>query len=124
MRAEPEVAHDLGAQTSHAVGGNRRAHARSDLLGRQQTAGAAAALENERPQPRLRQVRRRDQAVVAGAHDDRVVSLPRHERPQTAFPSRSERRTWSAARRPDAPMIPPPGCVAAPHIQRFSSGVW
>ena len=29
----------------------------------------------------------------------------------------------SAAIRPGAPMIPPPGCVAEPHIQRFRTGV-
>ena len=81
-----------------------------------------AAFENECAQPSLRQVARRHQAVVAGADDDRVVSLPGHEF-QAALRVRSERTTWRAARRPDAPMIPPPGCVAEPHIQRFRSGV-
>ncbi len=42
---------------------------------------------------------------------------------QAALRFRSERTTWRAARRPDAPMIPPPGCVAEPHIQRFCNGV-
>ena len=121
VRAEPEITDDVVTKASDAVGRNRRPHTGRDLLGGQGAARPASPLENQRPEPRLRQVRRRDQAVVAGPDYDRVVSLPGH--PQAAFLARSARRTWSAARRPDAPMIPPPGCVAEPHIQRFRSGV-
>ena len=121
VRAEPEVTDDVVTETSDAVGRNRRAHTGRDLLRGQRAARPASPLENQRPEPRLRQVRRRDQAVVAGPDHDRVVSLPGHA--QAAFLPRSPRRTCSAASRPDAPMIPPPGCVAEPHIQRFRSGV-
>ena len=119
-RAQPEIANDVIAKAANAVG-DRRAHAGRDLLGREQTACTSAPLEDERPEPRFREVRGRDQTVVAASDDDRVVSLPCHA--QAAFLARSERRTCSAARRPEAPMIPPPGCVAEPHIQRFRSGV-
>ena len=122
VRAELEVPDDARTKTSDAVGDNRRPHTRSNLLGRQCAARAAAAFENECAEPRFRQVSRRHQAVVAGTHDDRVVSLASHES-QAALRFGSERTTWRAARRPDAPMIPPPGCVAEPHIQRFRSGV-
>ena len=66
VRGELEFSNDAGTETSHAVGGNRRADARSNLLGRKCAARTAAALENECAQPRLRQVRGRHQAVVAG----------------------------------------------------------
>ena len=39
------------------------------------------------------------------------------------FPEPSCRRSSSAAIRPGAPMIPPPGCVAEPHIHRSLIGV-
>ena len=49
-----------------------------------------------------------DEAVVATAGDDHVVA---HCRPRA-------RRCSSAAIRPGAPIRPPPGCAADPHIQR------
>ena len=57
--AELKVSDDARTETSQAVGANRRAHARSNLLSREYAARAAAALENECAQPRLRQVPRR-----------------------------------------------------------------
>jgi len=121
MRAEPKVTDHVVAEASDAVRSNRRTHTGRDFLGSQKAARPASPLENQCPEPRLRQVRSRDEAVVAGPDYDRIVSLPGHS--QAAFLERSARRTCSAARRPDAPMIPPPGCVAEPHIQRFCSGV-
>ena len=68
----------------------------------------------------LRQVRRGDQAVVAAADDDHAFR--RHH--ATCFPPRFfSFRYSSAAMRPGAPMMPPPGCVAEPHIQRSWTGV-
>ena len=78
MRAEPKVTDDVVTETSDAVGRNRRAHTGRDLLGSQEAARPASPLENQRPEPRLRQVRSRDQAVVPGPDHDRVVSLPGH----------------------------------------------
>ena len=65
-----------------------------------------APLEHQHAAPGLGQVRRRDQAVDPGADDDRV---PAH----VARPASRAR----AARAPLAPMMPPPGCVPAPHCQ-------
>ena len=90
MRAQPEVGGDVGTETSHTLGGNRRAHAGNDLFGHQRAPGTIAAFEDERPQSRLRKVRRGDQAVVAGADDDDVVCVAGH---QAAFRARSERTT-------------------------------
>jgi hypothetical protein len=121
VSAQPEVADDVVPKTADTVGSGGRTHARRNFIGRKEAARTGAALEDEGLQPRLPEVRGRDQAVVAGPDDDRVVSLPGQV--QAAFLERSERSTCNAARRPEAPMIPPPGCVAEPHIQRFSSGV-
>ncbi len=52
-----------------------------------------------------REVVRGDETVRAGANDDRVVALIAH------VPSF---RMRIAASRPEAPMIPPPGCVPEP----------
>ena len=41
-----------------------------DLLGDRRAADHVPPLEHERPQPRLREIERRDEAVVAGADDD------------------------------------------------------
>ncbi len=70
-----------------------------------------ALLEHQHPPPRSGEGVRRDQPVCARADDDRVG---RHA------PSPSIAR---AARRPDAPMMPPPGCVPAPHWYSPRTGV-
>ena len=103
LRSQPEFRDDITTQVSDEIG--------DELLGCQRATYTVATLEDERLQPGLREVCSRDEPVVTASHDDRVVG---HQ---------SERTTWRAARRPDAPMIPPPGCVAEPHIQRFRSGV-
>ena len=62
-------------------------------------------LEHERLQAAPREHGCRHQAVVAAADEDDVVRS-----------SRAARRISSAALRPGAPMMPPPGCVADPHM--------
>src|SRR5207247_3853818 len=62
-----------------------------------------ALLEDQHASPRPGEGVRRDQPVRARPDDDHVG---RHA------PSPSIAR---AARRPEAPMMPPPGCVPAPH---------
>ena len=83
-----------------------------------------APLQDHRPQPGLAQVRSGDKAVVSAADDDRVVAvgLARSRHRYAAFRPRA-RRTSSAAIRPFAPMIPPPGWVADPHSHRSRTGV-
>ena len=122
VRAEPEVTDDVVTKTSDAVGRNRRPHTGRDLLGGQRAARPASPLENQRPEPRLRQVRR-----PRPGRCGRPRLRPRRIAPGPPsgglLGGGARAATWSAARRPDAPMIPPPGCVAEPHIQRFRSGV-
>jgi hypothetical protein len=78
-----------------------------------------ASLEAETLPAGLRQVRRRHEAVVARPDDHGVVSRRHATLP---FPERAPRSS-SAAIRPGAPMIPPPGWVAEPHIHRSLIGV-
>ena len=87
------------------VGQARTAEARMDLGGDGAAADDRLPLEDERTSSRFGQVVRCDQAVMAPADDDRVV--------HRYLPSE---RIRMAAFRPGAPMMPPPGCVAEPHM--------
>ncbi len=91
----------------------------SDLDGVEDPADPLPALEHQHPAPGLAEVGGGGEPVVARADDDRVEPLRRHAAlPPVRVPSSS-----SAAIRPGAPMIPPPGCVAEPHIHRSLIGV-
>ena len=68
-----------------------------------------ALLDDEHPFARAREVVRRHEAVGTGADHDRVVAR------LTGRAHLPSLRMRSAARRPEAPMIPPPGCVPEPH---------
>src|ERR1700738_4072562 len=93
------------------------------LIGHGGPAHLCAAFEHQRSVSGLGQIERGDQPVVAAANDDNVAPLGaflyRHgyAAPLMSF------RISSAANRPFAPMIPPPGCVADPHMYRFLMGV-
>src|SRR5207248_6636098 len=63
------------------------------------------------------EIKRGDQAVVSGADDHHRVL--RHQ----MRPPFQSLRICCAASRPGAPMMPPPGCVAEPHIYRFFMGL-
>ena len=79
----------------------------------QDAAGALAALDDHDPAARPRELGGADEPVVAAAGDDDVVAHPRLR----------DRRCSSAAMRPGAPMRPPPGWAAEPHIHRPWTGV-
>ena len=83
------------------------------FVGDGSAANLRAAFEDERLISCLRQVVRGDQAVVAAADDDDVALF--RARHGYAAPLMSFRIS-SAASRPFAPMMPPPGCVADPHM--------
>ena len=90
----------------HAAGVQRvDGEALAEGLARKLSACDGAALEDEHFLPRLREVIRRDQAVVAGADDEGVASHVRAH-----FQSFS---TSCAASLPAAPITPPPGCAPA-----------
>ena len=87
------------------------------FLGHRGAADDRAPLEDQRLQSLLREIERGDQRVVPAA-DNHDVARSRHVQ---CFPLSF--RISSAASRPGAPMMPPPGCVAEPHIYRFRIGV-
>ena len=68
-----------------------------------------APLEHERLQAGLGQEGRGREAVVAAADDDDVGL-------HATFPRSQSFRISRAAIRPGAPMMPPPGWVAEPHM--------
>ena len=75
------------------------------------SADLRSAFEHQRLEARLRQIEGGDQSVVTAADDDDVaLSRPWLGRSLDVF------QNSSAARRPVAPMMPPPGCVADPHM--------
>src|SRR5438552_2619997 len=87
-----------------------------NLLGHGGTTNYLAPLEHQRLESRLGQIERGNESVVSPANDDNSFSRSGHQRvpsPRMAF----------AAFNPGAPMMPPPGCVADPHIKRLRIGV-
>ena len=111
--ARPKILADLRVD-GHRVRQGRQLKARRDSGVDRTAAHDTRRLEHDDPPARARQIRGRDQAVVAASDNDDVVA--RHY----DLPPFS---TASAAFRPGAPMMPPPGCVADPHIQDRRIGV-
>ena len=72
-----------------------------------------APLQHQRLVSGLRQIKRGYQSVVAAADNHHIALVPfrRH-----IGGSLMSFKISKADRRPGAPMIPPPGCVADPHI--------
>ena len=90
------------AQQRERVGARRGAHAGPQLLGHARAADDVAALEDLHVEPGARQVGGGDQAVVAGADDDRVrqralAAAGRPNRPAPAPSSRSPCAAKAAA---------------------------
>src|ERR1700735_915437 len=83
------------------------------------TTNDVAAFQHQRLKSFFREVERCHQPVVPAAknHD---FALCRHGQ---FFPLPVSFRISNAASRPGAPMIPPPGCVADPHMYNFLIGV-
>src|SRR5208283_5194643 len=110
----------IGAQRSGIMRQRRATKARTNFFRDGRAAHLGAAFEHQRSEAGFGEVEGRDQTVMSATDDDHVASFGHvafsgHQ----AFPSF---RISSAARRPGAPMMPPPGCVADPHIYRFLMG--
>ena len=80
-----------------------------ELLGHGGAAEDVAPLQDEGLEAAAREQGRGDEAVVASADDDDVGL-------QATFPLFQSLSSSSAEMRPGAPMIPPPGWVADPHM--------
>jgi hypothetical protein len=72
---ELQLLDHLGPQQGQGVGEGREPEAGAQLLGDRGAADQVALFEDEGPEPALGQVGAVDQAVVAAADDDRVVSV-------------------------------------------------
>jgi hypothetical protein len=75
------------------------------------------AFEDEGLVAFLREIEGGDESVVSAAENDDVALRGHAQLLPVSF------RISSAARRPGAPMMPPPGCVAEPHMYNFLMGV-
>src|ERR1700690_2762564 len=76
-----------------------------------------AALQHEGLETFFREVEGGDECVVPTANDHDIARWGHGYFSPRSF------RISSAANRPFAPMMPPPGCVAEPHIYKFLMGV-
>src|ERR1700721_4196780 len=86
------------------------------FLSDRRAANNVAAFQNQRLVTFLRQVERSHQRVMPAAQNNNVALRGHLQLLPESF------RTSSAASRPGAPMIPPPGCVADPHMYSFFIG--
>ena len=117
---ELKIAGNVGAKRADGVRESGGAKAGMKFLGDRAAADHFAAFENERLEAAFGEIKRGDECVVAAADDNYALSdghgqflLP-FEREASVF-FHSFKMTWLAMR-PGAPMMPPPGCVAEPHI--------
>ena len=75
MLRQHELVDDLRAQEGERVAEGRELEARDQLLGDRRAADQVASLEDQRLEATARKVCAVDEAVVAAADDDRVVSV-------------------------------------------------
>ncbi len=109
MPGELELLGDARQERPRRVEHGGAAKPGVNFLGHRAPAHDVARLEHQRLDAGAREHGRRDQAIVAGSDDDDVSLAAR------AHYEWSPRMRF-AALRPGAPMIPPPGCVADPHM--------
>src|SRR5262249_56120983 len=108
---ELDVGEDVGTNGPRCVRERRAAEAGMKFFGDGGAAGLGAALEDEWLESGFGEVEGGDQAVVTATDDDDVALVGHgYAAPFTSL------RISSAERRPGAPMMPPPGCVADPHM--------
>src|SRR5208337_5532420 len=123
MRLQPvlrqiHISHNVRPGGSGAVGQFRAAKTGMEFLRNGAAADYRPAFEHEGLESSFGEIEGGDQPVVSCAEDNDVALFGhRYFVPLECF------RISSAARRPGAPMMPPPGCVADPHIHRFLIGV-
>jgi len=84
-----------------------------ELLRDRRPADHVAALQHQDLEPGLREQGRGDEPVVPAADDYDVADAVCGGH---ALPRFQSFRISSAASRPGAAMMPPPGCVAEPHM--------
>ena len=111
VRFQLQVRDHVGMEKAGIQCAEGHAASRDTFLAGGQPAEQGAPLQQQGPPAGPGQRGGADQAVVAAADDDGVISGHQGFR-RLMWRSSSTR---SAASRPGAPMIPPPGCVPDPH---------
>src|SRR5208337_1334577 len=109
---ESHVPRDVCAQRPQRMRQRRNPESRMEFLRDRSAAHHFAALQHHRLEPALCQIICGDQRVVTPANEHYFLS---DGHGQFAAFFHSFRMTWLAMR-PFAAMMPPPGCVAEPHI--------
>ena len=114
---ELHVADDFGQQRASGMGERGATEAGMKFFGDGGAADDGASFQDQRLKAFFREIERRDEGVVSAAENYDVARWSHGY----CFPRSF--RISSAARRPGAPMMPPPGCVAEPHIYSLRIGV-
>ena len=109
---QPHLSCEVRAQRPQRVRQRRSFKSRVKLFGDRAATDDFTAFQHHRLESALRQIIRGDQRVVASANKNYFLS---DGHGQFAAFFHSFRMTWLAMR-PFAAMMPPPGCVADPHI--------
>ena len=110
------VADDVGTQRSGGVRQRGAAEAGMKFFGDGGAAGLRAALEHQRLVSGLGQIERGDQSVVAAADDDDVALPGTFAFRPCLRRSLEVFQNFQRCQPPGPPMMPPPGCVADPHM--------
>ncbi len=118
---ELHVAGDRRPQRTQRVREGRRPIARCELLARRAAADDRPPLEHERLPSGLRKIEGGDERVVAASDDDCLTHFPIRRQESggllpPAYFLEVSLMIRIAAFRPGAPMMPPPGWVADPHM--------
>src|SRR5215510_12070253 len=109
MLVQLQVLHDPRQKRARRMRDRGTPEARMDFFRYSHTADNVASFKHDRSEAGLRQVKRSDQTIGAAADDDNPSRFLGHQRFHSL-------KIFFAALIPDAPMMPPPGWVAEPHI--------
>src|SRR6266853_2014150 len=120
---ELKIAGNVSTERAERVCESRGAEAGMKFLGDGSAADHFAAFEDERLEATLGEIKSGDESVVTAADKNHALSdghgqLAAFETCDREIESpdfHPFKMTWLAMR-PFAPMMPPPGCVAEPHI--------
>src|ERR1700687_5300569 len=111
MLLQLHVASDVGAERAGVMRERGAAEAGMKVFGDGRAAYLGAAFEHQRFESCFGEIEGGDQTIVSATDDDHIARFGHWA--YATFPSF---KISSAARRPGAPRMPPPGCVADPHM--------
>ena len=117
MRAQLQIAHELGGHEMHQVRAGGHLKAGCKLPRDRRAADLRLRLQHQHRTPPRASVAAHTEAIVSAADDDAVVARWRGlAAPRISASCRRSLSTARAALAPGAPMTPPPGWVLEPHM--------